>query len=197
MKGDPVTMMTIFAAVLIALRHCGSLRNWPGCFYQCDWCYLKLTYRAAFPFITVRAQYEKIKDLLTKRLVRSDSSVILIAGSWRIPWLWNIKLEPVKNSFPGVAGLIMAISFFMLTESDNVDDILDLPHNGHTIIAWSLNQEAVSRKFEIGAPTFARRLEAAHKAQQAGHRLRLRLDPIVPFTGWQAAYAETIKRMAY
>ena len=20
-----------------------------GCFYQCDWCYLKLTYRAAFP----------------------------------------------------------------------------------------------------------------------------------------------------
>ena len=30
-----------------------------GCFYQCDWCYLKLTYRAAFPFITIRAQYVK------------------------------------------------------------------------------------------------------------------------------------------
>jgi spore photoproduct lyase len=27
-----------------------------GCFYRCDWCYLKLTYRAAFPFITVRAE---------------------------------------------------------------------------------------------------------------------------------------------
>ena len=26
-----------------------------GCFYQCDWCYLKVTYRAAFPFITIRA----------------------------------------------------------------------------------------------------------------------------------------------
>jgi spore photoproduct lyase len=25
-----------------------------GCFYQCDWCYLKLTYRAAQPYITVR-----------------------------------------------------------------------------------------------------------------------------------------------
>jgi spore photoproduct lyase len=37
-----------------------------GCFYQCDWCYLKLTYRAAFPFITVRAQYGRIKDLLAK-----------------------------------------------------------------------------------------------------------------------------------
>jgi len=27
-----------------------------GCFYRCEWCYLKLTYRAAFPFITVRVQ---------------------------------------------------------------------------------------------------------------------------------------------
>ena len=25
-----------------------------GCFYHCDWCYLKLTYRAAFPYITVK-----------------------------------------------------------------------------------------------------------------------------------------------
>ena len=43
---------------------------------------------------------------------------------------------------------------FMLTKSDNVDDILDLPHNGHTIIAWSMNNALVSQKYEIGAPSF-------------------------------------------
>jgi len=39
-----------------------------GCFYQCAWCYLKLTYRAAFPFISVKVQYDKIKSQLKKRL---------------------------------------------------------------------------------------------------------------------------------
>jgi spore photoproduct lyase len=81
----------------------------------------------------------------------------------------------------------------MLTKTDNVEKILDLPHNGHTIIAWSMNAEHVSRKFEIGAPAFQRRLEAAHKVQEAGYPVRIRLDPVVPFDGWQEAYAETAK----
>jgi spore photoproduct lyase len=83
----------------------------------------------------------------------------------------------------------------MLTKSDNVDDILDLAHNGHTIIAWSINEETVSRKFEIGAPPFSRRLEGAAKVQQAGYPVRIRLDPIVPFEGWREAYSETIKQI--
>ena len=51
-----------------------------GCFYQCDWCYLKLTYRAAFPFITVRAQYDKIKEQLHKRLSQTEAPVIFNTG---------------------------------------------------------------------------------------------------------------------
>jgi hypothetical protein len=80
----------------------------------------------------------------------------------------------------------------MLTKSDNAD-ILDLKHNGHTIVAWSLNEASVSHRFEIGAPPFERRLEAARKVQAAGYPIRIRLDPIVPFEGWRAAYAETIR----
>ena len=51
-----------------------------GCFYQCDWCYLKLTYRAAFPFITIRAQYDKIKEQLHKRLSQTTDPVIFNTG---------------------------------------------------------------------------------------------------------------------
>jgi len=83
----------------------------------------------------------------------------------------------------------------MLTKSDNVDSILDIPHNDCTIIAWSMNNEMVSRKFEIGAPPFKLRLNAAFKVQKAGYQLRIRLDPIVPFEGWRDAYSETIKQI--
>jgi len=165
-----------------------------GCFYQCDWCYLKLTYRAAFPFITVRAEYDKIKKQITKRLEKSSVPIIFnsgeladslsmehLTGAGRefIPWF-----RQTKNG-----------SLFMLTKSDNVDDILDLPHNSRTIIAWSMNNEMVSRKFEVGAPSFERRLEAARKVQAAGYPVRIRLDPIVPFEGWREAYLKTIGKI--
>jgi len=165
-----------------------------GCFYQCDWCYLKLTYRAAFPFITIRAQYDKIKEQLCKRLRQTQEPVIFNSGELAdslsmehltragrefIPWFGNSD-----NGY-----------LFMLTKSDNVDDILDLPHNNRTIVAWSMNPEMVSRKFEVGAPPFERRLNAAFKVQKAGYPVRIRLDPIVPFEGWRNAYSETIKQI--
>ena len=165
-----------------------------GCFYQCDWCYLKLTYRAAFPFITVRAEYEKIARQIEKRLSGSPSPVIFNSGEladslalehltgaarWFIPWF-----AQKANGF-----------LFMLTKSANVEEILNLTHNRHTLIAWTLNNEKVSRKFEIGAPAFADRLKAARKVQAAGYPLRLRLDPIVPIENWRELYADTIKRI--
>jgi len=61
-----------------------------GCFYQCDWCYLKLTYRAAFPFITIRAEYDKIKRRLSKKLCsQAKPQSCSTVGNWRIPWHWN------------------------------------------------------------------------------------------------------------
>ena len=165
-----------------------------GCFYQCDWCYLKLTYRAAFPFITIRAQYDKIKEQLHKRLSQTSDPVIFntgeladslsmehLTGAARefIPWMGN-----TENGY-----------LFMLTKSDNVDDILDLPHKNRTIIAWSMNNKRVSQKFEIGAPPFERRLNAAAKIQKAGYPVRIRLDPMVPFEGWRKAYSATIKQI--
>ena len=163
-----------------------------GCFYQCDWCYLKLTYRAAFPFITVRVEYDKILDQLCKKLSASPAPIIFNSGELAD----SLSLEHLTGAarkFIPWFGATENGYLFMLTKSDNVDDILDLRHNGHTIIAWSINNIDVSRKFEIGAPTFDRRLNAARRVQDAGYPLRIRLDPIVPFDGWQIAYTETVK----
>jgi spore photoproduct lyase len=51
-----------------------------GCFYQCDWCYLKLTYRVAFPFITIKAEYDRIKQRLARRIKAAGGPVIFNSG---------------------------------------------------------------------------------------------------------------------
>jgi spore photoproduct lyase len=58
-----------------------------------------------------------------------------------------------------------------------------------------MNAPTVSRKFELGAPSFERRLRAAARAQKAGYPVRIRLDPIVPVQSWRELYAETIRRI--
>ncbi len=165
-----------------------------GCFYQCDWCYLKGTYRANQPYIAIRAEYDKIKDRLAKKLQTTQEPIIFNSGEMAD----SLALEHLTRAgreFIPFFGKAKNGYLFMLTKSDNVDGILDLDHNGHTIIAWSMNNAAVSRKYEIGAPSFRKRLEAARKVQEAGYALRIRLDPIIPFDGWKSAYSKTIKKI--
>ena len=165
-----------------------------GCFYQCDWCYLKLTYRAAFPFITIRAQYDRIKEQLHKRLSQTQAPVIFNTGELADSLSMEHLTRSAREFIPWIGNTENGY-LFMLTKSDNVNDILDLSHNKRTIIAWSMNNETVSKKFEIGAPPLDRRLDAAQKVQKAGYPLRIRFDPIVPISGWQEAYSDTIKRI--
>ena len=165
-----------------------------GCFYRCDWCYLKLTYRAAFPYITVKTQYDRIQDQVRRWLAKSDGPVMFNAGELAD----SLALDPLTGAgaafIPFFAGLSNGY-LYMLTKSDEVEGILGLPHNGHTVLAWSLNAPEISRKFEIGAPTFSRRLKAAQKAQKAGFRVRLRIDPVVPVSGWKDLYADCVDRI--
>lgn len=165
-----------------------------GCFYQCDWCYLKLTYRAAFPFITVRAEYDKIKTHIGKRLSKSKEPVLFNSGEMADSLAMDHLTRAGRQFIPWF-GRSRNGYLFMLTKSDNVNDILNLSHNNHTFITWSINNDTISRKFEIGAPSFERRLEAAYKVQKAGYPLRVRLDPIVPFEGWKEAYTGTVNRI--
>ena len=166
-----------------------------GCFYQCDWCYLKLTYRAAYPFITVRVGYDLIKKQIQKRLLQTpEESVFFNSGELADSLSMEHLTKAGREFIPWFAGSGNGY-LFMLTKSGNVDHILNLDHNGHTVIAWSINNALVSKKFEIGAPTFERRIKAAQKVQAAGYPVRIRLDPIVPIKGWREAYANTVREI--
>lgn len=165
-----------------------------GCFYRCDWCYLKLTYRAAFPFITVRAGLDTIKAQLARRLQKDTAPVMFNSGEFADSLALEHLTGAMGEMIPWFAQTRDGY-LFLLTKSDSVDSILDLDHNEHTVVAWSMNAPSVSQRFELGAPTFKRRLAAAVKVERAGYPVRIRLDPIVPVEGWREEYAETIRRI--
>jgi len=165
-----------------------------GCPHRCAWCFLRATYRGLAPYLAVHVPMDDVLHRLRRHLRRARTPLILNIGELQD----GLALEHLTG---GLQRLIPFFAesengfLFCLTKCDTDEPILGLPHRGHTILAWSVNAHEVSAAFEIGAPSFDQRLQAAHRAQAAGYRIRLRLDPVVPVPHWQHLYADAIRRI--
>jgi spore photoproduct lyase-like protein len=83
----------------------------------------------------------------------------------------------------------------LFTKSDNVDFLMDLEHNGHTIISWSITCDTVSRLIDKRIAVVDDRIEAMRKTQEAGYIVRARLSPIVPIRNWRQEYTELFEKL--
>ncbi|GAI08895.1 unnamed protein product, partial [marine sediment metagenome] len=82
-----------------------------------------------------------------------------------------------------------------VTKSDNIKHLLEInPHN-QAIMSFSLNADEVARKWERGAPSVDRRIEAGAKLSQAGYEVRIRIDPIVPVPDWEKHYKNLVNQL--
>jgi spore photoproduct lyase len=81
------------------------------------------------------------------------------------------------------------------TKTDHVENLLDLPHNGKTVIAWSVNPEYVIQSEERACATLAERLTAAQRCQASGYKIAFHFDPILFTPGWERSYAEVVKEV--
>jgi len=79
------------------------------------------------------------------------------------------------------------------TKSANVDWMLNLRHNGKTIVVWSICGPEQARAFEPNTGSTEERVEAARKAQQAGYVVRYKFKPIIPVRGWEADAARAVE----
>jgi len=82
-----------------------------------------------------------------------------------------------------------------VTKSDNIKHLLEInPHN-QTIISFSLNTDEVAKRWENGAPSVDRRIEAGRKLSQAGYEVRVRIDPMVPVPDWEKQYVKLVEQV--
>ena len=81
------------------------------------------------------------------------------------------------------------------TKTDFVENLGELDHRGHTIVAWSLNSAKVRRLEEPLAATIAERLQAARFCSARGYFLAFHFDPIIDYPGWKSGYGRTLDRL--
>ncbi|MGI8932964.1 MAG: spore photoproduct lyase family protein [Phormidesmis sp.] len=89
-----------------------------------------------------------------------------------------------------------------VSKFDNVDPLLNIPHNGRTRCRVSVNADPVSHSFEGGTANVKSRLQALRKlalpkAQGGGgYPVGLVIAPIMEFTDWQQHYEALFEQIA-
>ena len=81
------------------------------------------------------------------------------------------------------------------TKTANIDNLIDLQHNGNTIVSWSLNTEEIAKREELLAPSIGDRIDAAFKCQEVGYRLGFHFDPLIYHPRWEEGYQRTLERL--
>jgi len=88
-----------------------------------------------------------------------------------------------------------------VTKYDQVDSLIDLPHNGQTRARFSLNAESVARKLEGGTASVEARLQALRKLALprelggGGYPVGVIIAPIMPIPNWREEYTSLLDRL--
>ncbi|MDJ0802408.1 MAG: DNA photolyase [Desulfobacterales bacterium] len=104
---------------------------------------------------------------------------------------WTPMVEKLVHRF----GRQNRVALELKTKTDNIGELEHLDHNRKTIIAWSLNTEAVIATNEIGTASLQSRLEAAARCQAWGYPLAFHFDPIIIQEGAEDAYTAVVAQL--
>lgn len=75
-----------------------------------------------------------------------------------------------------------------LTKSNAIDSLLMEPRPTKALVSFSINPTAMTSAVDLGTATVPERIDAARRLTQAGYSVALRVDPMMLFDGWEAAY---------
>ena len=165
-----------------------------GCPYYCAYCYLAFVYRKYAPFIKININYDTMFKQIRKALVPSWDKISLNIGEM----LDSLALDHITNLTKMLIPLFSGFSnayLMLLTKSNNIDNLLAVEPNEHTIVSWSLNAQQIIEQYELGTASLSERIKAAKLCQNKGWRIRFRIDPGILYPDWQAGYVDLIQKM--
>jgi spore photoproduct lyase len=165
------------------------------CPYDCRYCYLAGTPGVKFsPTVKIFVNIDEILVQIARAASKLSEPTAFYLGKLQD----GLALDPLT----GYSRTL--IPFFaqqkktrltLLTKSANVDNLLDLDHQGHSILSWSLNPTEIYDAFESNVPTPNERIAAMQKCTDVGYPLRAVIMPIIPVERWQKIYADFLENL--
>jgi len=164
-----------------------------NCPLDCTYCILQ-TYLNT-PYTTIQINSSALLDEV-KRQIISQPRRIFRFGTGELGD--SLALEPSRlfaaqavKTFAEFPNALLELK----TKTSQVEFLLPLDHQGHTVVSWSVNPPEIIKSIELGAASLSERLAALAEVQEEGYLIGLHFDPILHFPGWREAYENLIRRL--
>ncbi|WP_025683346.1 spore photoproduct lyase [Paenibacillus maysiensis] len=166
-----------------------------GCMGHCHYCYLQTTLGAK-PYIRV---YVNTDDILSAAKGYIEERAPEITRFEAACTSDPVGLEHITGSLGELIRFMADEEWGRLrfvTKYHHVDPLLDIKHNGHTRIRFSINSDYVIKQFEPATSRFEERIEAAGKIARASYPLGFIIAPIIWYDGWEEGYGELLRKLS-
>ncbi|MHC4205592.1 MAG: SPL family radical SAM protein [Planctomycetota bacterium] len=163
------------------------------CPYDCKYCYLAGTPGVKFsPTVKIFLNIDQILGQIGKIAPKLTEPTAFYLGKLQDGLALDNLTGYSRIMIPFFAGQKYA-RLVVLTKCSNVENLLDLKHDGHTILSWSLNPPEVSRMFETNVPSVLNRITAMKKCSEAGFPIRAVVMPIIPIENYRQIYSDFLE----
>lgn len=171
-----------------------------GCPYDCSWCYLKGTLRLLPTWTRPKAKpAEKVRrhlEAFFNATREGYPAEVLNSGELADSLMFEGTDKALTRNILPLFASQRKHSLLVVTKSDRVEGLLNYRGPTNTVIAsFSINTDYAAARWEKGAPPPRARIEAAGLLYDAGFRVRVRIDPMVPYDGWKQDYQKLIDRI--
>ena len=158
-----------------------------GCIGQCQYCYLN-TNLGDKPYMRINVNIDEILTNAQEYIAQRLPQETIFEGSATSD---PIPVEPYSGM---LSQTILHFSksdkgrFRFVTKFTDVDTLLELDHNNHTEIRFTLNTDKVIHDYESGTPSAVKRIEACKKIIEAGYPMGFIIAPVFLNVGWKEDY---------
>lgn len=165
-----------------------------NCPLECSYCILQAIHNQ--PTITFHVNIEEILNrigLVVSKRATTNFSIGTGEHSDSLALDHIFELNPLLVDF---FAKLPNTRLELKTKTNSIENLLDLNHQGHTIVSWSINTEEISRKEEHKTATSKQRVLAAARLVEAGYFVAFHFDPLIFYEGWQEGYNEIVDFIA-
>jgi DNA repair photolyase len=174
-----------------------------GCVYNCQYCFLQehIWDKDISSFIKLNVNYEDILDRM--REISGQKLNNGEATRYQMGVLMDsLGCESITHFIEFMTPLLGEEVFSrstieLLSKGNDIRALLDVARKypwatSRLFPGWSINSVYAANKYEIGTAGAVQRLEAARELQDAGYKIRFRIDPIIPYEGWKKDYSDLV-----
>jgi DNA repair photolyase len=165
------------------------------CPYGCTYCYLAGTPGVKFsPSIKIFTNIDEVLNDIDKHARKIEEPTAFYHGKLQD----GLALDPLSGYSRRLIPFFAEQPFarqILRTKSADVENLLDLEHNRHTILSWTLQPPEISEQFEPDTPSIAERLRAMKQCVDAGYPIRAVLMPLIPVPNWLDLYVDFLEQL--